>query len=54
MQRQKQQTKLGTPIKETNGMKDKNIVEVGAEPKEEIVNLGGEGNCREPGVDGPT
>lgn len=41
MQRQKQtnkQTKLGTPIKETNGIKHKNIEKVGTEPKLETVN----------------
>lgn len=34
MQRQKQ-TKSGTPIKETNGMKYKNTEEVGTEPRRE-------------------
>ena len=37
MQRQKQ-TKLGAPIKETNGIKYKNIEEVVTEPKLETVN----------------
>lgn len=33
MKRQKQTNKLGTPIKETNGIKYKNIEAVGTEPK---------------------
>lgn len=45
MQRHKQ-TKLGTPVKETNGTKYKNIEEVGTEPKYENVNWGGEGKQR--------
>ena len=46
------QTKLGTPIKETNGIKHKNTEKVGTEPKLETVNQGGEGKYRKPGVTG--
>lgn len=46
------QTKLGAPIKETNGIKHKNIEKVGTEPKLETVNQGGERKYRKQGVTG--